>query len=325
MKILLKLLLIFIVKLVYAFDIDKISSNALIVANDGSEKYNSIQDAINSLPDSASSERVIYIKNGIYNEQIIIQKNYITLIGENRNEVIITNNLNNAKIGSSSECATVKIKADFFKAFDITFQNTAPFPVTNGQAPALYSYGNKHFFKNCNFLGYQNTLLSYRGTHYFKNCYIRGVTDFIWGFGRAVFDGCIIHAVNKNGKTAYITANGNEDNNYKEGGFLIINSKVKVDDGISYYLGRLWKKNTYVIFRKTELPGSQLNEKGWLTFSDYDIYKETSKVGEFDCYGTNYSTTGRASFAHVFLSNEIPSIKKFLGGDLSFVNSIYYQ
>ncbi|OUM57564.1 carbohydrate esterase family 8 protein, partial [Piromyces sp. E2] len=207
MKFIFKLLLVLLVQVVFAFDQKKLPRNALIVAKDGSGKYKTVQAAVNALSNNANSERVIYIKNGTYNEQVTIQKKYVTLIGQSKDKVIITNNLNHAKTGSSSECATVRVKADFFKAFDITFQNTAPFPGNNAQAPALYSYGNKHFFQNCNFLSYQDTLLSYHGTHYFKKCYIRGVTDFIWGFGRAVFENCDLHIVNKGSKTAYITAN----------------------------------------------------------------------------------------------------------------------
>ncbi|KAG4101326.1 pectin lyase-like protein [Neocallimastix lanati (nom. inval.)] len=267
--------------------------HALIVAKDGSGKYKTVQAAINALSSSANSERVIYIKNGTYKEQVTINKNYVTLIGQNKDKVVITYNLNNDKTGSSSECATVKVKADHFKAFE------------NTQAPALYSYGNQHFFQNY-------TLLSYRGTHYFKNCYIRGVTDFIWGAGRAVFDGCSLHIPQNGKKMAYITANGNDDDKFKKGGFLITNSKVTVESGVNYYLGRLWKKNCYVIFNNTELPGSQLNKAGWLTFRGHDNYKNTSKVGEYKCYGVNYSSAGRVSYVTKYTS--VPSIKDFPWG-----------
>lgn len=317
----LNIFFILFIQSIYAFSQSNLPKGSLIVAKDGSGGYKTVQAAVNALSSSASSERVIFIKSGTYKEQVSIQKNFVTLIGENKDKVIITNNLNNAKTGSSAECATVKVKCDNFKAFDITFENTAPFPGNNAQAPAFYSYGKKHYIENCNFLSYQDTLLSYHGTQYFKNCYIRGVTDFIWGFGRAVFENCQLHVVNKNKNTGYLTANGNEDGNFKEGGFLITNSKVKVDSGVKYYLGRLWKKNCYVIFNNTELPGSSLAKEGWLTFSGNDNYKNTSKVGEYKCYGSNYSTSGRVSYATKF--NSAPSVSSFLGGDLSFTKSVY--
>ncbi|ORX61193.1 pectin lyase-like protein [Piromyces finnis] len=321
-KILINAIFALLIQCIYAFSQSNLPNGSIIVAKDGSGNYNTIQAAINALSNSASSERIIFIKSGTYNEQVSIKKHFVTLIGENKDKVIITYDLNNAKTGSSAECATVKVQANNFKAFDITFQNTAPFPGNNAQAPAFYSLGNQHFFQNCNFLSYQDTLLSYQGTQYFKKCYIRGVTDFIWGFGRAVFDGCIIHAVNKGSKDAYLTANGNEDGNFKDGGFLIINSTVKVDSGINYYLGRLWKKNCYVIFANTELPGSQLKKEGWLTFKGYENYSSTSKVGEYQCFGSNYSTIGRVPYAKNF--SIVPSISDFLGGNISYASDSAY-
>jgi len=100
-----------------------------------------------------------------------------------------------------------RLKPTILRRLKLLLKIQAPFPGKNTQAPALYSYGNQHFFQNCNFLSYQDTLLSYHGTHYFKNCYIRGVTDFIWGAGRAVFDGCSLHIPQNGKKMAYITAN----------------------------------------------------------------------------------------------------------------------
>jgi len=85
------------IQYINAFPQNQLPSNAIIVAKDGSGKFNSVQAAVNSLSNSANSERVIYIKNGTYNEQVTIQKDFVTLIGENKDKVIITNNLNNAK------------------------------------------------------------------------------------------------------------------------------------------------------------------------------------------------------------------------------------
>src|ERR1700735_1328788 len=54
----------------------------IVVAADGSGDFKTIQDAINSLPDSAKIQRVIFIKKGIYKEKLFIEKNFITLKGE---------------------------------------------------------------------------------------------------------------------------------------------------------------------------------------------------------------------------------------------------
>jgi len=216
---------------IIAYPQNKLPAGTIIVAQDGSGNFRTVQSAIDSLSNSASSERVIYIKNGTYKEQILCQKKYVTLVGENKDRVILTYDLNHAQTGSSSKCASFRAYGDNFKAFDITFENTAPFPGENAQAPAINCNANNHYFENCNFLSYQDTLLSNDGHHYFKNCYIRGFTDFIWGSGRAVFEQCTIHVQGKPGMTnsGYLTANGNKDVNLKKSGFLITNSKVTTD------------------------------------------------------------------------------------------------
>jgi pectinesterase len=61
----------------------------IVVAQDGSGNFKSIQEAINSLSAEAAEQRVIVIKKGTYREKIFLEKNFITLRGENKNETII--------------------------------------------------------------------------------------------------------------------------------------------------------------------------------------------------------------------------------------------
>jgi len=319
----LSIFLICYIQNIFSFTLNQLPKDAIIVAKDGSGEFDKIQDAVDSLDEKAESERVIFIKNGIYNEQVNITKDYVTFIGEDKEKVLITYDLNNNKTGSSSECATVKANCNNFKAFDITFENTAPFPGSNAQAPAFYSRGEKHYIENCKFYSYQDTLLSYEGTHYFKNCFIQGLTDFIWGYGRAVFENCNIHVVSKDEKKkGYLTANGNTDENFKEGGFLITQCDV-TSDGATFYLGRTWRQYCYVIFDRTTFPGDRIIADGWLPFKNRESYALTSKVGEYQCSGEGYNTNGRVSWQTVF--DSVPTIEEFLGGDISFVNETIYN
>jgi PelA/Pel-15E family pectate lyase len=54
----------------------------IVVAADGSGQFTTIQAAINSLPDSATTQRVIFIKRGVYREKIFLEKHNILLQGE---------------------------------------------------------------------------------------------------------------------------------------------------------------------------------------------------------------------------------------------------
>lgn len=67
-----------------------------IVAVDGSGDYKTVQEAINAVPDGQTKPWLILIKNGLYNEQVIIPKNkpYVHLIGQDKDNTIIHLNLN---------------------------------------------------------------------------------------------------------------------------------------------------------------------------------------------------------------------------------------
>src|SRR5215467_7529596 len=65
----------------------------IIVSKDGKGNFTSIQSAINSLPDSSATPRIIYIKNGTYNEKIFIEKHNIIFEGEDRDKTVITQDI----------------------------------------------------------------------------------------------------------------------------------------------------------------------------------------------------------------------------------------
>src|ERR1044071_6299313 len=151
----------------------------LFVAADGSAQFKSVQAAIMSVP-SGSRENpvVIHIAPGTYKELIYIQreKSFFKLIGENPTNTILTFNLyagitnsEGEPIGTFKTPSTI-IDGDDFTAENLTFENSAG-PV--GQALAIRVDGDRAVFRNCRFLGWQDTILVNRGRHYFTNCYIQ--------------------------------------------------------------------------------------------------------------------------------------------------------
>lgn len=64
----------------------------IIVAQDGSGNYKTIQEAINSVRDLGEKEVKIQVKNGTYKEKLIIPswKIKISIIGEKAENTIIT-------------------------------------------------------------------------------------------------------------------------------------------------------------------------------------------------------------------------------------------
>lgn len=67
----------------------------IVVAQDGSGEFRTIQAAIDSIRDTtATKQRIIFIKNGTYNEKVFLQhKDQITLRGESENGVVITQSI----------------------------------------------------------------------------------------------------------------------------------------------------------------------------------------------------------------------------------------
>ncbi len=59
-----------------------LKAQKITVAADGSGNFKSIQEAINSLPDSAMKQRTIFIKKGTYREKVLIEKQNVFLKGE---------------------------------------------------------------------------------------------------------------------------------------------------------------------------------------------------------------------------------------------------
>jgi pectinesterase len=131
----------------------------LVVAQDGSGQFKTVQEAIMAVPSgSRENPTVIHIKPGIYKELIYIQreKSFFKLVGENPTNTILSFNLyagiTNAEgkpIGTFKTPSTT-IDADDFTAENLTFENSAG-PV--GQALAIRVDGDRASFRNCRTAG----------------------------------------------------------------------------------------------------------------------------------------------------------------------------
>src|SRR6478735_12011085 len=111
----------------------------VIVAKDGTGSYTSVQEAFNAVPSGNKKPITIFIKKGIYKERLVLDtlKDFVTLIGEDRNETVLTFDnhrgtiLPNGDTVNTWTSASFFIYASHFKAESITFENNAGF--TAGQ------------------------------------------------------------------------------------------------------------------------------------------------------------------------------------------------
>jgi pectinesterase len=65
-----------------------------VVAQDGSGDFKTVQAALDAVPEGNNKPVSIFIKNGAYKEVITVdaRKNFISLIGENKDKTILTYN-----------------------------------------------------------------------------------------------------------------------------------------------------------------------------------------------------------------------------------------
>lgn len=174
-------------------------SGCVTVAKSGGQ-YSTIQAAVNSGP------QCIFIAAGTYNEQVLVQKKLIIYgatsdtSSYSGNQVTITANKSQKDGLGNDATATLRVKANGFKMYNVNVNNGFG---QGSQAVALSAYADSGYF-GCKFTGFQDTLLSQEGTHVFAKCLIAGATDFIFGqHAKAWFEKCDIRVVSAS--LGYIT------------------------------------------------------------------------------------------------------------------------
>lgn len=286
------------------------------VAPNGDGQFKSIQDAINAAPQTTSSTKpwTIRIKPGIYKENIYVQreKRFVRLVGEDAAKTILTYNLNanilgqdGKPIGTFRTPSTV-IDADDFTAENLTFENSAG-PV--GQALAIRLDGDRATFRNCRFLGWQDTILANRGRHYFEDCYIAGHVDFIFGGATVFFERCHIHCL----RNGYITAASTPTE--QPFGFVFSHCRITGETPeVKTYLGRPWRAFASVIFLNTEM-SDVVRPVGWHNWDKPDREK-TSRYAEFKSTGPGAQKEARMPWSRQLSAAEARSItvEKVLDG-----------
>jgi pectinesterase len=279
----------------------------LVVAADGSGKFTKVQDAIMAVPDGrADSPVVIRIKPGTYKEPIYIQreKRFFQLVGEDPKTTVLTFDLNaNMKDKDGRPIGTfrtpsVYVDADDFTAEGLTFENSAG-PV--GQALAIRVDGDRAVFRNCRFLGWQDTILLNRGRQYFVDCYIAGHVDFIFGGATAFFENCHIHCL----KDGYITAAATPDT--QPFGFVFSNCQITAETPeVKTYLGRPWRGFAAVAFLNTQM-AEAVRPEGWHNWNQPEREK-TSRYFESGSSGPGAKSDARVKWARGLSAEEVAEI-----------------
>ncbi|HVN49233.1 MAG TPA: pectinesterase family protein [Bacteroidota bacterium] len=163
----------------------------IIVAQDGSGQYTSIQAAINSVPLDNNKNIIILIRHGVYHEKIYITRSFITLVGENRDStqiVFAELRKNWVKDHNGSDYGSATINIDSLVS-DITLANLT---VHNNYGSlygdhdhqfAIRGGGTRIIILDCNIIADGGDTISLwnrvNGMYYHSNCYFEGWVDFV--------------------------------------------------------------------------------------------------------------------------------------------------
>lgn len=282
------------------------AQTSIVVAQDGSGNFKTIQEAINSLPADARSERVIQMRKGTYKEKLFIDKNFITLYGEDPKNTIITIALARDEWRCANRddygTATINLKGSDITLQNLSFSNTYGKDVTEnkeidcpndsskrksirpvGHQMALRSFATTRLkVINCIFTAYGGDTVSpwntENGMFYFKDCTMEGGVDFYCPRGWAYAENCTFICHNKE---AAIWHDGSANPSSKT---VLVNCNFVGDDG--FKLGRYHRDAQFYL----------VNCRFAKNMADADIYQRENnpptpvkwgkRVYYYDCHRT---------------------------------------
>ena len=236
-----------------------VGQRRIVVDINGGGDFKTIQEAINSLPASSETERIISIKKGVYAEKVFIEKGNIVFEGEDKEKTIITAAIARDEWRCEHKddwgVATMNVRANDITLKNLTITNSfgfdfkeektisCPLDSANKQKK-IGKYGHQMTLRtmnctrlkaiNCHFRSLAGDTVSpwetENGMWYFKDCVMEGGVDFYCPRGWAYAENCefITH-----GGTAAIWHDGSANEDSKT---VLVNCKFKGYDG--FLLGR---------------------------------------------------------------------------------------
>jgi pectinesterase len=255
----------------------------ITVALTGAADFRSIQQAINSLPDSAEKPSVIYIKSGVYHEKVFIAKHNIILEGEDRDKTIITQDIARDEWRCAHKddwgVATLNLNGNDITLKNLTIANDYGFNHpdpreitctidTTASKKTITKTGHQMALRsmratrlkaiNCHFRAYAGDTVSPwnldGGMFYFKDCLMEGGVDFYCPRGWAYAENCRFYT---NTGPAAIWHDGSSNPDYKT-----VLKNCSFDGYTGFNLGRYHKDAQFFLI------GCRFSRN----MSDTDIY-----------------------------------------------------
>ncbi|KZV40471.1 pectinesterase/pectinesterase inhibitor 45 [Dorcoceras hygrometricum] len=296
----------------------------LTVAKDGSGSFTTISAALNAIPQTYTGRYVVYVKEGVYQENVIVTKKMVnvTIYGDGSQKSIITGSKNFVDGVPTFQTATFAALGEGFMAQSIGFRNTAG--PEKHQAVALRVQADRSVFVNCRMEGYQDTLYAQTHRQFYRSCYITGTVDFIFGDAAAFFQNCMIYVRKPmENQQNIVTAQGRLDKRQTTG-IVLQNCRILADEKLEpekakfkSYLGRPWKEYSRTVVMESEI-GDLIEPEGWMAWSG-DFALKTLYYAEFNNKGAGSNTSARVKWPGYKVINKQDAIKftvaSFLQGE----------
>ena len=173
------------------------NATRIIVSADGKGDFNTVQGAIDFVPDHAKKRVTIVVRRGIYEEIVYFRhKDNVTFLGDDRERTVVryannevfnphpVNIRTNELPGTfpSRRAAFAVDNSNDIHILNMTLQTTAP-----GQAEGLLMTGQRNILSHVHVIGFGDAL-QVNGPAYIVDSLIDGAGDTILGRGPAFFE-----------------------------------------------------------------------------------------------------------------------------------------
>lgn len=288
-----------------------------VVAQDGSGDYLTVSEALAAAPEGRTQPWLILVKKGVYDELPVIpaEKPNIHLIGQGRDNTIITHRINQGKeaqegsrFDKTTYWATSKnnpaspnyqkgpamtmILGPGFYAEGIDFVNSWGTEASSGpQALALHSNADRVAFSDCAFRSFQDTWRTPSNDgdrNYARGCIIEGAVDYMYDGGEVFVEDSEFY--NVRGGSVIVAPSHGPGTRY---GYVlkdcVVNGNAESADGRTK-LGRPWHNSPRTVWINTTflIP---IAEEGWTDMGA--IPAIFAEYGTHDRQGNPVDLSGR--------------------------------
>lgn len=295
----------------------------LVVAQDGSGDFRTIEEAVEALPRTGGE---IAVKPGTYREVITIRKPHVHLYGADadpqKTEIVFNNT--GPRNGGTFNSATVFVESNNDSINHLTIANDAG--SGQGQAVALAVTGDRAVFRNLRILGAQDTLFAASrycygdygpcmpARQYFHDCYVVGNVDFIFGDGTTVFDRCELHGIP--GRVMYTAQSRHVAE--QRSAYVLDHCRLTADPASqAITLGRPWRPYATVVYLHTRIEAPVI-PAGWTEWPRFGMPSlPLAYFAEFDSTGSGADPAAREAYSHQLTAAQAAewSPEKVLAGD----------